>query len=131
MIHAPYNFIPFHTVTNNDPATGTQVKVERVIVRYPSLGDLPRHDTADPALKTGEIHVTITAKTPVFVSDGNQHFFRGPNGKLMIPGSTVRGLVRENMQILGFGLIRPEEDLDDFQIYFREIASSRERAGTS
>ena len=29
------------------------------------------------------------------------------------------------MQILGFGLVRPEEDLQDYQILFREVAASK------
>ena len=128
-VHAPYNFVPFHSKNNS----GTNIcsgksRVERVLIRYGNAEDLPRHDSIDPVLKTGEIHVTMTAETPVFVSDGNEHFFRGPNGQLMLPGSTIRGMARENMQILGFGLIQPEEDLENYQIYFREMAAARESA---
>ena len=85
MVHAPYNFVPF----------------SKVLLRYPSPEELPRHDCLDPALKSGEIHVTMTADTPVFVSDGNKndpHFFRTPGGAYALPGSTIRGMVRENMQ---------------------------------
>lgn len=112
-VHAPYNFVPFS---------------DKLLIRYESLGELPRHDRIDPALKTGEIRVELRAETPVFVSDGQEdpHFFRGPDETCQIPGSTVRGLVRENMQILGFGLVRPGEDLDDVQIYFRAIADARQ-----
>lgn len=111
-VRAPYNFIPLS---------------EKILLPYHSMEELPPHDRIDPELKTGEIHVTMEAETPVFVGDGSRdepHFFRGGTGKYMIPGSTVRGMVRENMQILGFGLMRPGEDLEDIQIYFREIASA-------
>ena len=90
-VRAPYNFIPLS---------------EKVLLPYNSIEELPPHDRMDPALKTGEIHVSMVADTPVFVSDGDKnepHFFRGNNGKYMIPGSTIRGMVRENMQILGGG----------------------------
>lgn len=115
-VHAPYNFVPFS---------------EKVLIRYEGLDQLPRHDRIDPSLKSGEIQVELKAETPVFVSDGQQdpHFFRGADGTYQIPGSTVRGLVRENMQILGFGLVRPGEDLDDVQIYFREMAAARGSTG--
>ena len=128
--HAPYNFVPFHSKNSPGANAGSgKSRVERVLIRYDSAEDLPPHDRIDPALKTGEIHVTMTAETPVFVSDGNEHFFRGANGQLMLPGSTIRGMVRENMQILGFGLVRPEEDLgEDHPIYFREVAAARENA---
>ena len=107
--HAPYNFIPFS---------------ERVLVRYDTPEDLPGHDVLDPSLLSGEIRMTLTARTPVFVSDGageNPRFFRDGSGRFCIPGSTVRGLARVNMQILGFGLIRPGEDLQDCRFCFRKI----------
>lgn len=111
-VRAPYNFIPLS---------------DKILLPYDSVESLPAHDRIDPSLKTGDICVTMVADTPVFVSDGDKndpHFFRGSNGKYMIPGSTIRGMVRENMQILGFGLMRPGEDLEDIQIYFRDFASA-------
>lgn len=111
-VRAPYNFIPLS---------------DKILLPYDSVESLPAHDRIDPSLKTGEICVTMVADTPVFVSDGDKndpHFFRGSNGKYMIPGSTIRGMVRENMQILGFGLMRPGEDLKDIQIFFRDFASA-------
>ena len=116
-VHAPYNFVPFSN---------------KVLIAYPSPEELPAHDAVLPELKSGEIHITLKSDTPVFVSDGSKtadgkqdlHFFRLPNGTLAIPGTTVRGMVRENMQILGFGLARPGEDLEDQQIFFRDVASS-------
>ncbi len=107
---APYNFIPFS---------------DKVLLPYDSPEQLPPHDRMAPGLKMGEIHVTMTADTPVFVGDGGRppRFFRGSGGRYTLPGSTIRGMVRENMQILGFGLMRPDEDMKDVQIYFRDMAS--------
>lgn len=118
MVHAPYNFVPF---SDKNP-----------LLPYASMEDLPAHDSIRADLKTGEIHVTLQAETPIFVSDGsktpdgkqNLHFFRLPNGEFAIPGSTVRGMVHENMQILGFGIIRPGVDLEDQRMFFRDVASS-------
>ncbi|MBR1496558.1 MAG: TIGR03986 family CRISPR-associated RAMP protein [Oscillospiraceae bacterium] len=109
-VHAPYNFVPFS---------------EKLLLPYGDEKALPPHDVLDPELKTGEIDITLTAETPVFVSDGNKgspRFFRLPDGRFGIPGSTLRGLIRENMQILGFGLVRPGEDLEDYRVYFRAMA---------
>lgn len=109
-VRAPYNFVPF----------------SRKILEY--IEAIPDHDAADPALKTGEIHVTLTADTPVFVSDGNKekpHFFKGPDGRYMLPGSTIRGMVRQNMQILGFGLVRSGEDIEDQRLFYRRLADKK------
>lgn len=115
---APYNFVP--------------LSKKRPLFPYADESELPRHDTLRRDLITGEIHVTLRAETPIFVSDGNKddpHFFRGPNGAYQIPGSTIRGLLRENMQILGYGILRPGEDLEDYQIYYREMAAATGSTG--
>ena len=113
MVHTPYNFIPFSN---------------KFIERYSCVEELPGHDRIDPNLKSGEIHMTLRAETPVFVAGGtdNAHFFRNAAGKVVIPGSTVRGMARSNMQILGFGKMRLQEDMDDYQIYFRDMASAKQ-----
>lgn len=106
---SPYNFVPF---------------AEDILL--PKHAKLPGHDRLHEELHTGEIHMTLRAETPVFVSDGhkpNPQFFRGPNGRLAIPGSTMRGVIRENMQILGFGSVLLGEDIEDKRIFFRQIAS--------
>ncbi|MEG1577474.1 MAG: TIGR03986 family CRISPR-associated RAMP protein [Oscillospiraceae bacterium] len=111
---APYNFVPFP---------------DQIITRYPDASQLPRHDLDDPALKSGTIAITLTAQTPVFVSDGNKanpDFFRGVDGSYQIPGSTLRGLIRENMQILGFGKVTAGEDIEDSRIFFRQLAAANE-----
>ena len=48
-VRAPYNFVPFSN---------------KVLWRYGSAEELPRHDRLDSTLKSGEIHVTMTADTP-------------------------------------------------------------------
>lgn len=114
-IRAPFQFVPFS---------------EKVLIPYRSEQELPSHHEIRPDLKSGEIHVALRAETPVFVSDGKDYpdktkrFFRGANGNFMIPGSTVRGMLRENMQILGLGVIRPVEDMEDERIYFRAVADA-------
>ena len=113
--HAPYNFVPFPK--------------EQPMSRWESVEDLPSHDRIDPKLKTGTIRVTLTAETPVFVSDGNKtdeksdpHFVKNAAGKYCIPGSTIRGMLRENMHILSFAPMRAGEDIDKRRLLYRNIA---------
>lgn len=116
IVRTPYNFVPFSN---------------RVMQRYASHEELPPHDQLVPGLKSGEIHITMTADTPVLISDGkgpDLHFFRASNGKYAIPGSTIRGMIRQNMQILGFGWLHPGEDFEDVHIMFRDMASGGKSA---
>ena len=106
--YAPYNFVPF---------------ANKVIERYESPDDLPNWSKIDKSLKTGEIHITMKAETPVYISSTERDFYKDSDGKFKIPASSLRGMIRENMQILGFGLVRSGEDIEDYLIYFRDIAS--------
>lgn len=117
-VRAPYNFVPFSN---------------QVMLRYQDPAELPPHDNWDPALKSGEIYITLEAQTPVLVSSGqdkqNARFFQTPDGTYQIPGSTVRGLLRQTMQILGFGHIRAGEDVEDISLFFRDVASKKGAVG--
>src|SRR5699024_2747893 len=115
--HAPYNFVPF---------------CETPLRRYANAAELPAHDRQDPALLSGSIRVTMTAETPLLVAGTREaddpkrsaEFYRGADGRYQIPGSTLRGLLRSNMQTLGFGLIRPDEDLQDRHLFYRIVGKS-------
>lgn len=111
--NAAYNFIPF---------------AEQPLRRYEKLEDLPPHSRWNSNLLSGEIRVTIKAITPIFVGSGDDKrpdFYQDAEGRYTIPGSTLRGLLRENMQILGFGAVRPEEDYQNYRILYRKMAAAR------
>ena len=118
--HAPYNFVPFSNKILT-PAPDKETLLQEA-----------GHDKIRPERLTGEIRVTLEAETPVFVSNGTREedktlrFFRDAQGRFCIPGSTVRGLLRQNMKILGYGVVRRGEDVEGQRLYFREMASSRQ-----
>lgn len=106
---------------------------DTVLWRYQRAEDLPRHDTLDPALCSGQIHVTLTARTPVCVAGGRNvreqglwvaHFARDGQERYCIPGSSLRGLLRQNMQILGLGAVRIGEEIPD-----EPVAGGRKAGG--
>lgn len=101
-VTAPYNFIPLSN---------------KVI--YNQNKDMSLHGISK---NSGELHITYTARTPIYVSNGNGEFIKNMDGKEMIPGSTIRGMVRSNMQILGYGSIR--RDIQDYKIYFRNMTAA-------
>ena len=116
--HTPYNFVPFsNKILSSAPDTET-------------LLEEAGHDKIRPERLTGEIRVTLEAETPIFVSNGTREadktlrFFRDAQGRFCIPSSTVRGLLRQNMKILSYGVIRQGEDVENQRLYFREMASS-------
>lgn len=115
---APYNFVP---LTNK--------------MLWANLEENPSYSSIQTDLHTGEIHYHFTAETPILVAGGGDEknkegenskvstFFLTPEGKEAIPGSTMRGMIRSHMQILGLGGI--VHDIHDNHIYFRSVADAK------
>ena len=120
VVFAPYNFIPF-------PKSPVYIKNENDIVGH----DVMSEKTDGDELYSGEICYTLEAMTPVFIDDGTkQHrFCRNAEGNYIIPGSTMRGLVRSHAMILGLGNVRDE--IDDYSLMYRNVANgiNRKRYG--
>lgn len=88
---------------------------------------------------TGEISYHFTAETPIFVggteeksateTKGTQTFYRDATGRYGVPGSSMRGVIRKNMQILGFDGVH--QDIHDYHILFRNVAGSKSEASST
>lgn len=117
---APYNFIRFPKET---------------YIRYENVDKIPSFEKFDDGLNTGYISYEFTNKTPIFIGSKNQRddlvvdFFKNANGDFCIPGSSIKGIVRKNTEILGFGY--PEFVEDKLYLYrkFASADSSKEQYG--
>ncbi|MEU2974136.1 TIGR03986 family type III CRISPR-associated RAMP protein [Nocardiopsis alba] len=87
--------------------------------------DLPRsHDRTVPGTNTGWIELTLTTLTPAFVGrtgegEGPSRSFRLPDGDRLlpaIPGTSLRGLVRNTLRMLTGGETGP---VDTPMLFFR------------
>ena len=107
-VGAPYNFVSF----------------TKDIYKYPE-GKLTHHNDVSDELFSGEIVYRITAKNPIIVDDGSGQFCKNPQKKHIIPGSTVRGMIRSNVQVLGLSSF--SDDIDDYALMYRNVASGAEK----
>ncbi len=120
-IGAPYNFVPFADRVYN-PVSKEHMEDHDKIYSVEKVST----DIKGKERYTGEISYTITAESPIMIGDGIKHddetefFFKNENGKYAIPGSTMRGLIRENVQILGASSVR--RDIDDYRLMYRHVA---------
>jgi len=105
---SPYNFVPF----------------SNRVYEYKET-ELVKHDIISEDVFTGEITYEVKAETPICVDDGTGNFHKTADGKYSIPGSTMRGLIRNNVQILG--LSSYYEDIDDYALMYRNVANGMER----
>ena len=101
-IHAPYNFVPLSDWVYEQPK-----------------GVLISQDLPSPEGLSGVLKIELTTNSPLLVG-GEQikepngqtkvPFFRLPNAKLAIPGSSIRGMIRNVLEIATFGKMRMVDD---------------------
>ena len=109
-IGAPYNFVSF----SKDVYAYDEDKKKNL-----------DHSKISTELKSGEISYTIEAMTPIAVDDGEGKFYADERNQYAIPGSTMRGLIRSNAQILGLSSMC--EDIDDYNLMYRNVTVGPEK----
>ena len=94
MITAPFNFVPLS---------------EKVF--FPDWAEDVSHDVPFEDAQSGVIDITITAKSPIFIRDGkDDEKFCHHNGTYYIPGSSVKGMIRNVLEILSFSKMSQVND---------------------
>ena len=89
-VKAPYNFVPLN---------------KQVV--YPHWGNHVSHDLPFKDGLSGELELTINAKSPIFIRDilknkEKSNSFFNVNGHYMIPGSSIKGMLRAVLEVLTF-----------------------------
>ena len=90
-VHAPFNFIPLSDQ-----------------VYFPSWADQISHDVPFSDGVSGKIRLTITAESDIFVRNGQSKVaednrFSQVSGRYFIPATSIKGEVRNLMEIMSFG----------------------------
>jgi len=104
-IRAPYNFVP---VSDK--------------VFFPDWADKISHDIPFKDGLSGTIELKITAETPIFVRNAhtrtdadekndNYTSFSNIDGKYFIPATSIKGCIRNVLEILSFSKMRLNEDM--------------------
>lgn len=90
--------------------------------------DLQSHGEINKEKYSGYIEYSIKNKTPLIIGKGKEdngpiEFFKNPEGKYAIPGSTMRGLLRTNVAILSDSNI--SDDIEDGRFYYRSFGTDK------
>ena len=98
-IKAPYNFVPLE---------------EKAF--YPSWANHISQDIPFEDGVSGSVEYTITAETPIFVRNGQKKdagdntFSHTSDGRYFIPGTSIKGEIRNVLEILSFGKMTQVQD---------------------
>ncbi|MCD8213424.1 MAG: RAMP superfamily CRISPR-associated protein, partial [Campylobacter sp.] len=122
MITAPYNFVPLN---------------EKVF--YPSWADEVSHDVPLKDGQSGVIELEITAKSPIFIKNGKAKdekneekkdcnefcHFLNKNGEkeYYIPASSIKGMLRNVLEIMSFSKIRMDENRHKKHLSVRDMTN--------
>jgi len=106
-ISSPYNFIPLSDTVHTPDWQGASQ-------------DVPLADGV-----SGTFDIEISTKSPTIVGDEKQddavNFFTTPDGKLAIPGSSIKGVIRSIVEVATASRIT----LDDNQFSQRDLLSTK------
>jgi CRISPR-associated protein (TIGR03986 family) len=134
---APYNFVPLP---------------EKIIPAVPNASELPDHDRyyPEPGYHSGYFDVTLTTLSPLYirgpiaaqdllrqeekeVKDNPAFFHSGDAGRPVIPGSSLRGMLRGLLEIVSYSKMKW---VSEKQLFFRTVDGTalgehfRSRMGT-
>lgn len=125
-INAPYNFVP---LSKN--------------VYFPDWAHKISHDLPFKDGLSGTIQLELTAKTALSIggdrgNDGTVQFFQLPNGKYAIPGSSIRGMIRNVFEIATFSKLQALDNQtfglralngDHVKELYRNAIAGKQKAG--
>ena len=111
-ITAPYNFVPLSKH-----------------VYYPDWSEEASHDLPFSDSEDGIIEVAIHTMSPLFTRDGDKSniyssHIMGADGKrhYFIPATTIKGMLRETVEIMSFGKMQEGKDFQNRYFGWRDVA---------
>jgi CRISPR-associated protein (TIGR03986 family) len=117
-VKSTYNFVPAPTEAE---------------VFKPTWAEQVSHDIPFSDGESGEIELTITAETPIFIRDGHSKdndtnefsYYIDANGEkqYFIPGSSLKGMIRNVLEIMSFSRLNKNLVNDD-RYSFRDLSSA-------
>ena len=121
---APYNFVSLPQGVLTSPIEGDAMSDAERVENYRA------HVLAKGRL-SGRIDLEIKTLTPVFIGTGVdagnavENFF-APTGIPIIPGSSLRGMIKNLFKIVTCSAMRAGEDYHDQVLYFRTMADKKD-----
>jgi CRISPR-associated protein (TIGR03986 family) len=121
MITAPYNFVPLN---------------KKVVEAY--WADHISHDKPFNAFESGTLEIEMTAENPIYIRNGGKTIFLTNNkgekdeipdpefnnleGRYFIPGSSIKGMLRNVIEIISFG--KMEDKVNDVKLSLRDFQNN-------
>ena len=122
MITAPYNFVPLNDKIFYPPWVGEDI--------LKNIHDVPFEDG-----ESGVIELEITTKSPIFIKDSKNpsefcHFIsENGNKEYYIPATSIKGMIRNALEIMSFSKIRIDERKHKNYLSVRDMTDRKNLVG--
>ena len=117
---ASYNFVPLPATVIRSPIDGGAENDAERQANYKTY-------VTEHGKLSGHIELRCRTMTPVFIGTGDKEgAFFAPVGKPILPGSTLRGMVKNIFKIVTCGAMRGNKDNADFNdraLYYRSFTN--------
>lgn len=124
MITAPYNFVPLNDKIFYPPWVGEDI--------LKNIHDVPFEDG-----ESGVIELEITTKSPIFIKDSKNpsefcHFINeNGNKEYYIPATSIKGMIRNVLEIMSFSKIRIDEGKHKKHLSVRDMTDRKNLVGVA
>ncbi|MBR2214453.1 MAG: TIGR03986 family CRISPR-associated RAMP protein [Selenomonadaceae bacterium] len=125
---APYNFVPLpHAVLpsplNESVGAILQDKKSLTVEENQRLRTEFRHYLREGEHYSGKIELEIESISPLFIGGAGENSF-APTGKYIIPGSEIKGMIKNLLKIVTLGGWQAREDMVDRHLYYRQLMAT-------
>lgn len=116
---APYNFVPLPKAVLPSP-------VDELLAKESPREAWQEYLTQGKHV-SGHIALKIETLTPLFIGSGKENGEKtfAPAGKEMIPGSELRGMIKNLYKMITCGVWHADEDTTDRHLYYRCLMASK------
>lgn len=116
----PYNFVKLNKTILNTPLGAYIVRQDDETILAEEYMDFIKSE----GKYSGYFNIELTNKTPLYIG-GKDSFFAAA-GEVVVPGSSVRGCLKNIFKIITCSAFRADKDnadVEDSKLYFRDMAS--------
>ena len=124
--------VPYHFVTLPQAVLTAELAdtINNCAIEQDKLNGKFKEFIQDKGVNSGYLDLNIENLTPLFIGGEETSDSFNINGKPIIPGSSIRGMVKNIFKIITCGAMRAEEDFNDGHLYFRALMAPNKDGAT-
>ena len=124
---APYNFV---TLPQAVLTAELADNINNCSIKQDELNGKFKEFIQEKGVNSGYLDLNIETLTPLFIGGEKTSDSFNVNGTPIIPGSSIRGMVKNIFKIITCGAMRAEEDFNDGHLYFRALMAPNKDGAT-